>query len=135
METEIQETNGSRDAKSGEGKRARPVKMVAVQVVHEEGEAALVQWHERGKYVRGIVPVASVKDGQVAADDLAAALPYGDDFSKVKGVTAEVVKALKNHGVWTKADALASPRRVREAVMIGYVPATVQAIREFAEEE
>ena len=111
------------------------MKMVSVQVIHKEGEAVLVQWHERGKYVRGIVPVASVKDEQVAADELAAALPYGDDFSKVKGVTAEVVKALKNHGVWTKADALASPRRVREAVMIGYVPATVQAIREYAKEE
>ena len=111
------------------------MKMVVVKVIHKEGEAALVQWTERGKYIRGIVPVVAVKDGQVAADDLAAALPYGDDFSKVKGVTAEVVKALKNHGVWTKADALASPRRVREAVMIGYVPGTVQAIRAFSEEE
>ena len=109
--------------------------MTAVQVVHTEGEAALVQWDERGKTKRGIVPAASVKDGQVTADDLSAALPYGDDFSKVKGVTAEVVKALKNHGVWTKADALASPRRVREAVMIGYVPMTVHAIRAYAEEE
>ncbi len=109
--------------------------MVAVQVIHTEGAAALVQWHERKKKIRGIVPAASVKDERVAAAELAAALPYGDDFSKVKGVTAEVVKALKNHGVWTKADALASPRRVREAVMIGYVPATVQAIRAFAEED
>ncbi len=135
MDTEVQETDGKGDGESSKSKRARPVKLVAVKVVHTEGEAALVQWDERGKYVRGIVPAASVKDGQVAADELKAALPYGDDFSKVKGVTAEVVKALKNHGVWTKADALASPRSVREAVMIGYVPATVQAIRAYAEEE
>ncbi len=111
------------------------MKMTAVKVVHEEGAAALVQWNERGKKTRGIVPAASVKGGQVAADELKAALPYGDDFSKVKGITAGIVVALKNHGVWTKADALASPRRVREAVMIGYVPATVQAIRAYAEEE
>ena len=135
MENKIQETDGRGDGESSKSKRARPVKMVAVTVVHEEGDAALVQWTERGKYVRGIVPVASVKDNQVTADDLAAALPYGDDFSTVKGVTAEVAKALKNHGVWTKADALASPRLVREAVMIGYVPMTVQAIRAYAEEE
>ena len=104
METEIQETNGKGDAESGKSKRARPVKvkLVLVDVVHKEGEAALVQWAERGKYVRGIVPVASVEEGQVAADDLAAALPYGDDFGKVTGVTAGVGKALKNHGIWTK---------------------------------
>lgn len=94
-----------------------------------------MQWIARGKKTRGIVPAASVKDKQVAADELAAALPYGDDFSKVKGITAGVVVALKNHGIWTKADALASPRRVREAVMVGYVSATAQAIREYAEEE
>ena len=135
MENEIQETDGKGDGESGKSKRARPVKMTAVKVVHEEGEAALVQWDERGKTKRGIVPAASVGDAEVAASELAACLPYGDDFSKVKGVTAEVVKALKNHGVWTKADALASPRRVREAVMIGYVPMTVQAIRAYAEEE
>ena len=109
--------------------------MTAVKVVHEEGEAALVQWDERGKLKRGIVPAASVKDAEVAASELAACLPYADDFSKVKGVTAGVVVALKNYGIWTKADALASPRNVREAVMTGYVPATAQAIREYAEEE
>ncbi len=137
MDEIVQEKDGEGDGEGSKSKRARPVKvkMVAVQVIHTEGAAALVQWHERGKNTRGIVPAASVKDEQVAADELKAALPYGDDFSKVKGVTAEVVTALKNHGVWTKADALASPRRVREAVMIGYVPGTVQAIRAYAEEE
>ena len=135
METEVQETDGKGDEQSGKSKRARPVKMTAVTVVHTEGEASLVQWHERGKKTRGIVPAASVKDEQVAADELKAALPYGDDFSKVRGITAGVVKALKNEGVWTKADALASPRRVREAIMIGYVPATADAIMEFSKEE
>lgn len=135
MDTEIQETDAKGDGQSSESKRARPVKMTQVKVVHIEGEAALVQWHERGKKTRGIVPVASVKGDQVAADELKAALPYGDDFSEVKGITAGVVKALKNHGVWTKADALASPQRVREAVMIGYVPVTIDAIMEFSKEE
>ncbi len=111
------------------------MKLVAVQVVHQEGEAALVQWDERGKLKRTIVPAASVKDEQVPADELAKGLPYGDDFSKVKGITAGVVVALKNHGVWTRADALASPRRVRESLMIGYVPATADAIMEFSKEE
>ncbi len=109
--------------------------MTQVKVVHEEGEAALVQWAERGKLKRGIVPAASVKDAEVAASELAACLPYGDDFTKIKGITAEVVAALKNHGVWTRADALASPRRVRESLMIGYVPATADAIMEFSKEE
>ena len=131
----IQETDGKGDEQSGKGKRARPVKLVAVQVVHAEGEAALVQWDERGKTKRGIVPAASVKDAEVAASELAACLPYGDDFTKIKGITAGVVAALKNYGVWTKADALASPRNVREAVMTGYVSATAQAIMEYAKEE
>ena len=135
METEVQETDGKGDGESGKSKRARPVKMTAVQVVHEEGAAALVQWDERGKTKRGIVPAASVKDAEVAASELAACLPYGDDFAKVNGITAGVVAALKNYGVWTKADALASPRNVREAVMTGYVSATAQAIMEYAKEE
>ena len=135
METEVQATDGEGDGAGSKSKRARPVKMVAVEVIHQEGEAALVQWDERGKTKRGIVPAASVKDAEIAASELAACLPYGDDFSKIKGITAGVVKALKNHGVWTKADALASPRRVREAIMIGYVPATAEAIMEFSKEE
>ena len=90
---------------------------------------------ELGKLKRGIVPAASVKDAEVAASELAACLPYGDDFSKIKGITAGVIAALRDYGVWTKADALASPRHVRDAIMVGYVSATAQAIREFAEEE
>ena len=137
MDTEIQEMDGKGDGESSKSKRARPVKvkLVAVKVVHEEGEAVLVQWAERGKLQRTILPAASVKDEQVAADELAAGLPYGDDFSKVKGITAKVVVELKNHGVWTKADALAQPGQVSKAVMIGYVPATADAIMEFSKEE
>ncbi len=136
MEKEIQETNGRGDEESSKSKRARPVKMVAVQVIHKEGEAALVQWTERGKLRRGIVPVSSVKDeADVAADELAACLPYGEDWSQVKGVTPGVDKALKDYGIWTKADALASPRHVREALVVGYVPVTAAALMEFVKEE
>ena len=137
MDEIIQETDGKSDGESSKGKRARAVKvkLAAVKVVHTEGEAALVQWAERGKLKRGIVPAASVEDDQVAASELEACLPYGDDFSKVKGITAGVVKALKENGVWTKADAMANPRRVHEALMIGYVPTTADAIIEFSKEE
>ena len=138
METEVQETDGRGDEKSGKSKRARPVKvkLVSVQVIHKEGEAALVQWTERGKLRRGIVPVSSVKDEvDVTADELAACLPYGDDWSQVAGVTPGVVKALKDYGIWTKQDALASPRHVREALVVGYVPVTAAALMEFVKEE
>ena len=138
METKVQETDGGGDEKSSKSKRARPVKvkLVSVQVIHKEGEAALVQWTERGKLRRGIVPVSSVKDeADVAADELAACLPYGDDFSKVKDVTPGIVKALKDYGIWTKADARANPRHVREALMVGYVPVTAAAIMEYVKEE
>ena len=138
MENEIQATDGGGDEKSSKSKRARPVKvkLVSVQVIHKEGEAALVQWTERGKLRRGIVPVSSVKDeADVAADELAACLPYGDDWSQVAGVTPGVVKALKDYGIWTKADALASPRHVREALVVGYVPVTAAALMEFVKEE
>ena len=136
MEETIQEKDGTGDDKSSKSKRARPVKMVAVQVIHKEGAAALVQWAERGDLQRGIVPAESVVDNkEVAADELAACIPYGEDWSMVAGVTPGVVKTLKENGIWTKADALASPRRIREALIIGYVPATLESIMQYAKEE
>lgn len=110
--------------------------MIAVTLVYQEGEAALVQWVERGKLKRTIVPHSSMQGGKVPADELAAGLPHGEDWAKaVKGVTPLVAKTLKNYGIWTKEDALASPRHVREAVMTGYVPVIVEAIRKYAEED
>lgn len=135
MEDEIQKTDGAGDEPSGKSKRPRSVKKVQVTVVHTDGAAALVQWVERGKLKRTIVPAESVAGGAVPADELEAGLPYGDDFGSVKGVTAAVVEMLKSYGIWTKADARANPRHVREAVMTGYVPATVAAIMEFSQED
>ena len=138
MEETIQEKDGAGDDKSSKSKRARPVKvkLIAVQVIHKEGAAALVQWAERDDLQRGIVPAESVVDGgKVAADELAACIPYGEDWSMVAGVTPGVVKTLKENGIWTKADALASPRRIREALIIGYVPATLESIMQYAKEE
>ena len=135
MEIEIQETDGGGDEKSGKSKRARPVKLTAVQVIHQEGEAALVQWDERDKLKRGIVPVESVRDDEVPVSELAACLPYGEDWSKVKGVTPSVVKALKDYGIWTKADARANPRHVRDAVLLGSVPVIAAAIMDYVKEE
>ena len=136
MDEIVQATDGKSNGESSKSKRARPVKMVAVQVIHQEGAAALVQWAERDDLQRGIVPAESVVDGgEVAADELAACIPYGEDWSVVAGVTPGVVKTLKENGIWTKADALASPRRIREALIIGYVPATLESIMQYAKEE
>ena len=136
MDEIVQATDGKSNGESSKSKRARPVKMVAVQVIHQEGAAALVQWAERDDLQRGIVPAESVVDNnEVAADELAACIPYGEDWSVVAGVTPGVVKTLKENGIWTKADALASPRRIREALIIGYVPATLESIMQYAKEE
>jgi hypothetical protein len=139
MAETIQEKDGAGNGASSKSKRARPVKMAEVQVIHKEGAAALVQWTERGNLRRGIVPVESLgkADGKptVAVDELKACLPYGEDWTKVKGVTPGVVKALKDYAIWTKEDALANPRHVREAIVVGLVPATVEAFMKYAEEE
>ena len=110
--------------------------MVAVQVIHKEGAAALVQWVVKDDLQRGIVPAESVVDNkEVAADELAACLPYGEDWSKIAGVTPGVVKALKDYAIWTKADVLANPRHVREALVVGYVPVTAAALLDYVKEE
>ena len=111
------------------------VKLVTVQVIHEQGAATLVQWAVKDDLQRGIVPTESVADNEVSAAELEACLPYGEDWSVVAGVTPEVVKALKNYAIWTKADARANPRHVREALMVGYVPVTAAAIMEYVKEE
>lgn len=109
--------------------------MISVTLVHQDKEAALVQWVVRGKLKRTIIPHSSIKGGKVAADELAAGLPYGEDWTKVKGVTPLMATWLKNYGVWTKEDALTNPRYVREALMTGCVPVTIEALMEYAKEE
>lgn len=111
------------------------MKKVPVNVIHVDGAAALVQWVERGKLNRTIVPSASVDAGEVAADELEAGLPYGDPFGDIKGVNAAVVEELRNRGIWVKADALANPRYVHDAVIVALVPPTIQAIMDYVKED
>ena len=109
--------------------------MVPVTLVYAEGKAALVQWVERGKMKRAIVPAGAVKDGEIDAVELEAGLPYGEDWTQVKGVNAAVAEELRKRGVWTKEDALSNGRYVHDAVIVGLVPPTLQAIMDYARED
>lgn len=137
MESEVQATDGSGNDKGGKGKSIKKPKpkMTAVTLVHQDKQAALVQWVVRGTLKRTIVPSASLEGEKVPAADLDAGLPYGDDFTKVKGIDAATAEQMRQRGIWTKEDVLNQPGQAYDAVMVGHVPATIQALLSYARDE
>jgi hypothetical protein len=106
--------------------------------VHREKNAALVEYVEKGSPKRAVVPaeaVAGIKEGEIGDDVLEAAIPYGDDFGSLRGVTVDIVDKLHGAGIWTKADVLARSQIVRKAVQQALVPPIMTRLLEFAKEE
>ena len=138
MEAEVQNTDGSGDEKSSPRKRARPVKMVDVKIVHRDGHATLVEYVDKGEQFRVVVPTKAVEGkqvGKVAKTELEAGTAYGDDFTQIEGVGPELAYELKRIGVWVKADLVGKNRQVKNAIQQAYVVPTLKALLEFAKEE
>ena len=135
MGEEIQEKDGTSDAASGKGKRARRVKLVPVRVVHREGKAALVEWMDKGEPFRVIVPAEMAETKKVPKDVLEAGYAYGEDWAQVEGVTPLLALELKRVGIWTKDDMRARSHLARAAVTRAFVPQMMKALLKYAREE
>jgi len=75
----------------------KPRKRVAVRVIAQKGESALVEWD--GK--RGYVPLSVVKEGTVSPTALSKAVPYGVPWESLDKALATELRAA---GIWTKED-------------------------------
>lgn len=76
---------------------AKPRKRIAVRVIAQRGESALVEWD--GK--RGYVPLSAIKDMTVSPTALGKAIPYGVPWERLDEALATELRAA---GIWTKED-------------------------------
>jgi hypothetical protein len=83
----------------------RLASVVAVTIIKSKAETALVQWLEAGALKRGYVPLALVQEGQVDADELSAAAPYGVAWEQfLRPAALEIAEDLRREGIWTVRD-------------------------------
>jgi hypothetical protein len=83
----------------------RKVGMIAVTIIKSKGDTALVQWLEAGALKRGYVPLVLVQDGQVDAEELSAAAPYGMNWERfLRPSAVEIAEDLRREGIWTVHD-------------------------------
>ena len=83
--------------------KPKPVKKIAVKVISESDETALVEWGEQRAYI----PASVLVDGKVAEDELAAGVSYGEDWAALLGTSATpkaVMAEFHRRGIWTVAD-------------------------------
>lgn len=101
--------------------------MKRVEIIQENRNAVLVEWHDDSGVHRGTIPSTALRrqdDGAYARpDELAQAIPYGYPWEVLAlgEVGAErVAQTLRAYGVWTKEDARARVAVVRAAIVAAY---------------
>lgn len=92
--------------------------MQKVRIIHQEGESALVEWHDGQQLQRTYVPANEIDElGRVKAPEKG--IPHGDDLLaliKVRVTPERVVERLHQSGIWTIDDLLANPNLVTGAI-------------------
>jgi hypothetical protein len=140
----VPETDAASDEGSRKGKRTRDVaeapaeeKIIAapviipVKVVRTEGAVALVEW---GDHVRGTVPTGVVTVGAYGSPDgvaekfLKAAIPYGEKWSQIEGMTEPLETLLREQGIYTAEDLLTKNVQARNCLQRALVIPLMQAL-------
>lgn len=92
--------------------------MQKVRIIRQEGESALVEWHDGQHLQRAYVPATEIDElSRVKAPEKG--IPHGDDLLaliKVRVTPEKVVEHLHQAGIWTADDVLASPHIVTGAI-------------------
>jgi hypothetical protein len=104
-------------------KKEKKIKLVAVKTVLTQGQSTVVEFRQKGRLQRVIVPVEKVVDGQADELTLSAGLPYGLPWhkAKVEVLTGESVEdALHDAGIWTQDDLFTKPAAVHGALQVAY---------------
>ena len=99
----------------------RREKQVAVRVVKQEGESALVQLAD-GRRV--FIPASEVKDDKCAESVLGAGIPYGvpwEDILEVPKLTpVKLAEHLRRAGFYTSADIEQAVKRTDKVVKLAF---------------
>lgn len=101
--------------------------MIRVEIIQENRNAALVEWHDDEGVHRGTLPSAALhqqEEGFYAQpEELASAIPYGYPWEVLalgEVGAARVAQALRANGIWTTDDARARVAVVRSAIQAAY---------------
>ena len=108
--------------------QAQPVQapvIIPVKVVRTEGAVALVEW---GDHVRGTVPTGVVTPDGVAEKFLKAAIPYGEKWSQIEGMTEPLETLLREQGIYTAEDLLTKNVQARNCLQRALVIPLMQAL-------
>jgi len=107
-----------------------------VKVIELRGASALVEYLERKKLARKIVPVAELDRNRVELTVLKAAQDYGDFFDVKLSAPSNAVILDEFHrlGIWTARDFLVKSAQAREALMRLYCVPALQILIDYSRE-
>lgn len=116
-----------------EKKKERKPKRVAVKVIEQKDQSALVEWSVEGDLCRAYIPAAKVEGGQCGEDTLAAGIPYGvpwEDVISTAPTREAIGKQLRRHGIWTRADIERNMQGAQRAInqATGLTPARLHTL-------
>jgi hypothetical protein len=108
--------------------------LVPVRVIINDGTSALVEYSEGSALVRVTIPSKNMIGRKVKDTILDKAIRYGIDWRELNYpvISAdEIHRQLRNHGIWTAADAQSKPGQVKAALIQACAP-LASTIFEFA---
>lgn len=109
-------------------------KSIAVKVIAQEGQSALVEWTTEDDAHRAYVPHEKIEDGECPEDALRAGIPYGapwEELIDLSGLTPQAVaRQLRRHGIWTRADIERNMQGAQRAInqATGLTPASLHTL-------
>lgn len=117
-----------------EKKQERKPKQVAVKVVAQKDQSALVEWAAGDDVRRAYVPAGKIEGGRCDLETLEAGIPYGapwEDLVDLSGLTPQAVaRQLRRHGIWTRADIERNMQGAQRAInrATGLTPARLHTL-------
>lgn len=84
-----------------------------VKVIKTEGHAALIEFIENGMPQRVTVPIAALDGNEISNETALMGIDHGVQWAEVMPIPQitpnQLQAALRNSGIWTKADFLSNP--------------------------
>lgn len=96
---------------------------IKVKIIRKKGQAALVEWITDDGAHRATIPLATIRKGQVASDELGYGIIYGEPWEELVeiSVTPESIAAeLRKCGIWTREDLETRPNQALGAILAAY---------------
>lgn len=106
-----------------ETQKEKPKNYQEIRVIQSHGKGAVVEWVDKGKAYRKIVPQSKIKDNKIEEEALNKSPDYGVHWAKEIELSAssdDLEMALHNAGIWTPQDAMKYSSRIIGALNATY---------------